>query len=225
MNDNVITGFDSAVISEQEQELLLKCKSFPFVYNRLGNRWIRPLVYLFVALIVVSGIMVAVLFKNTALLPFVCVGAFILLLIIAIKERQVDMMKKLTQYFKDENGEFYRIVFTQGASIANPNTVYRRENERGNYAVYEKKMDVVERNLDEAQEIYPAFYYVSRFKKGIKDWDAMNGGAAKVTYLKNLAVISRGENKSTYTYEHNGKTKRLRILNDYCGLLEEVENK
>lgn len=224
MQENTITGFNDTAISPQDKERLLKCKSFPFDYVKTGNRWIKPFAYIFTALVVISGMLIAV-FSNLKLLPFVCVGSFVLLLILVIKERQIDMMKKLTQYFKDENGEFYRVVFTQGASITNPNTVYRRDNAFGNYSVYEKKADVVERNLDEAQDVYPAFYYVERYKNGIKDWDAMNGGAAKVTHLKNLSLISLGENKSIYTYEQDGKIKKLKILNAYCGLSDEVENK
>ena len=206
----------------QENELLMRCRAFPLRYKNHGCKWVKPLAYVFVTLLAVSGVFIAIISKPE-LMPVVIISAFVLLLIIVIKERQINMMKRLTQYFRDENGEFYRVIFTQGASI--PATVSHRHLRHGRHSALsdvEQKARMVDRNLEEAQEAYPAFYYVQRYKQGISDWNAFSGGLAKVAHLENLTLVSRGTKKSIYSCEINGKKTTLKILNAYEGLADEV---
>lgn len=208
-------------LTPEEEALLFSCKSFPLRYQNRGRKWVKPLSYLLVILLAVSGFILAFTGKPE-LMPVVIVVSFVLLIIIVIKERQIDMMKRLTQYFRDENGEFYRVIFTQGASIMAVHHRYRRGIRHRWITNVEQKAQKVDRNLEEAQETMPAFYYVQRYKQGIKDWDPLNGGLAKVAYLKNFRLINEGSKKSTYTCEINGKKKTLKILNAYEGLKESV---
>lgn len=208
-------------VTPEEEEVLGRCKSFPMRHNH-NRRWVKPLAYIFVFLIAAAGFGIAYSNKPE-LMPVLCIGAFALLIAVVIKERQFGMMKKLTQYFEDENGEFYRVIFTQGASITATLSHHHHGARTYAYSGAEQKARIVDRNVEEAQEAYAAFYYVQRFKAGIKDWDPINGGLAKVAHLKNLTLVKKGANKSVYTCEIGGKKKTLKILNAYVGLAEAVE--
>lgn len=149
---------------------------------------------------------------------------FIVFIVYIVKVRQFDKMKELTQYFRDESGVFFKVVFTQGASI----TV---ESGRGTFSGTLRQMqaalektEVVERTVKETQETFPAFYYVQRYKSGIKDWNLMYGGLAKVKRLDDLALKKTGKHNCIFTCRIDGVPKKLKISNDYEGLAEELNS-
>ena len=207
----------------EEQAILAKCKAFPYLHNT-HRRWVKPLAYTLMVLAAVAGIMLGAM-NRPELMGLCVVAVFAVVLVIAISERQIGMMKKLTQYFKDEKGEFYRVIFTQGASMIVVSSKARRvpTSARSALGSAEKKAEMVDRNLEEAQMKYPAFYYVQRFKQGIKDWDPIHGGMAKVAHLENLTLIERGRKNDKYSCQINGKDTVLKIPVAHAGLAEEVD--
>lgn len=212
---------DRQVIAPYEQDLLFQCRTFPLRHNHKGFGWVKPFSYtLVIALVVV--VMIFAMMNRPEILPFIMVPVFVIFLVFVIKTRQIDMMKKLTQYFRDENGVFYRVIFTQGASM----TVYKSYDPGSGSMNYLnaaiRKAKVVEQNVQQAQEAWPAFYYVQRHKQGIRDWNSMSGGPAKVARLDNLRLVACGNKKSTFECDINGKHKKLRILNAYEGLADAV---
>ncbi|MBE5805102.1 MAG: hypothetical protein E7316_11405 [Clostridiales bacterium] len=207
----------------EEQAILAKCKSFPYLHDT-HRRWVKPLAYTLTAVIAVAGVMLGVM-NRPEWMGLCVVAVFAVVLAIAISERQIGMMKKLTQYFKDENGEFYRVIFTQGASMVVVSHKARKSPSAARSALgsAEQKAQMVDRNLEEAQEKYPAFYYVQRFKQGIRDWDPFRGGMAKVTHLEKLTLIARGEKNNRYSCQIDGKDTVLKIPVAHEGLAEEAD--
>lgn len=134
---------------------------------------------------------------------FLLIVGLIAYLWINISSRQVGTMQRLIQYFRDSDGTFYRVQFLKGAS-----------------ATMGDKQALVKKDLKKAQDKVWAYYYVKRFKQGIKDYNFMTGGEAKVTvYPKLTYKRSRGIKKSVYTYEEEGRKKKVVIPNMYEGLL------
>ncbi len=145
---------------------------------------------------VISGIIVAV--------------GCIILLSTAIGTRQLGTMKRLIQYFRDGQGNYFSVQFLKGASIG-----------RGNMT----KQNYVAEDLQKAQDVNWGYYYVKRFKEGFVDYNNFSGGEAKVIHYKNLALKRKGLRKSTFTYEDNGRIRTVKISNLYHGLADELAMK
>ena len=222
-HDNKLKNFDVSKEQLVNEELLVYCKSYPYNKQYNGRGWVKPLSYVIAAAVAIFGFISAFSNMDPKLMPVICISAFAVLTAVIIKERQFGMMKRLTQYFQDENGEFYRVIFTQGASIMAAHSSHRHGSRSSSHSNVERKAKIVDQNVGEAQEKYAAFYYVQRFKAGIKDWDPMYGGLAKVAHLEKLTLIKRGAKKNVYSCEINGKKTTLKILNNYEGLAEAVE--
>lgn len=140
---------------------------------------------------------------------FLLVAGLIAYLWINISSRQVGTMQRLIQYFRDSDGTYYSVQFLKGAS-----------------ATMGDKRALVKKDLKKAQDKVWAYYYVKRFKQGKKDYNFMTGGEAKVTAYPNLTYKrSMGIKKSVYTYEEDGRKKKVVIPNMYDGLLYDVSKK
>ena len=136
---------------------------------------------------------------------FVIIG-FVIMIIFLLSQRQGGVMLQLTQYFRDERGDYYLVQFLRGASC--PNTGLKQQ--------------YVQQDLIKAQDTASAYYYVKRYNLGYLDYDSMMGGEAKVLKLDNLTLQKHGSVKSKYTCQIKGKKKTLKIANCYAGLAEEV---
>ncbi len=64
---------------------------------------------------------------------------------------------------------------------------------------------------EDAQNKILGYYYVKRFRNGIKDWDFMHGGEAQVIPLGKMIVVS----KNRYQFNNNGKIKTVKISDNY----------
>jgi len=156
--------------------------------------------------------------NNAAVVLTIIIG-FAIMTGYIVKKMQFDTMKVLTQYFKDENGQFFKVVFTK---ISTRRAIIHREYSlmplvgevktliNAYYAVMEKKQ-LLEQAEGEAKNILMGYYYVNRFKNGISDWNAWRGGEAKVIPLGKLERIGEKKYRSTY----NGKTKTIKIDSNY----------
>lgn len=213
-------------ISDQEEDwfdemLLSECRAYPMEYER-KSVWFHMAVAMIIIAASCALVLSSVLSENETGILLAVIG-FVIFFAYIIKHLQFDRMKQLTQYFRDEKGDYYKVVFTQGASVA-ATAVNHVGRSPGRLSGSVEKQTIVERNLDEAQKISPAFYYVQRYKRGIKDWDPINGGLAKVKRLENLHLIKRGSKNNVYSCFIDGKKKRLKISNDYRGLADEFSH-
>lgn len=137
----------------------------------------------------------------------ICLGiGGVMILSTAISTRQMGVMKRLIQYFRDAQGNYYSIQFLKGASYTPGGTI---------------KQNLVSEDLVKAQNREWGLFYVNRYKQGFKDYNGFSGGEAKVIAYPKLCLKSKGIKKCTYTYEVKGRTKTIRISKLYKGLCDE----
>lgn len=118
---------------------------------------------------------------------------FLILLVVVyiVKRLQFDTMKVLTQYYVDENKDCYKIKFTKVSTkvirIKQYYSLIPLVGEVKTFLEAMKQLKIKENYMEdaykEAQNKALSYYYVKRFKQGIKDWNWFYGGEAKVTYL------------------------------------------
>ncbi|MBE5945106.1 MAG: hypothetical protein E7258_09360 [Lachnospiraceae bacterium] len=120
---------------------------------------------------------------------------------------KANIKTRLTQYLRDAHGNYFSVQFLKGAS-------YPRG---GSY-----KQNMVTEDLGKATNIVWAYYYVKRFKLGFQDYNNLTGGEAKVISYPNITLIKSGGKKSVYTYNEGGKLRKLKILNCFQGLADDV---
>lgn len=100
-------------------------------------------------------------------------------------------MKALTQYYVDQNNDCYKIKFTKVSTkvvkVEQHYSLIPLVGEVKTFLDAMEKLELKENYMEdaykEAQNKVLGYYYVKRFKQGIKDWDWVHGGEAKVTYL------------------------------------------
>lgn len=116
---------------------------------------------------------------------------FLLVVVYIVKRLQFDTMKVLTQYYVDENKDCYKIKFTKVSTkvirIKQYYSLIPLVGEVKTFLEAMKQLKIKENYMEdaykEAQNKALSYYYVKRFKQGIKDWNWFYGGEAKVTYL------------------------------------------
>lgn len=118
---------------------------------------------------------------------------FLILLVVVyiVKRLQFDTIKVLTQYYVDENKDCYKIKFTKVSTkvirIKQYYSLIPLVGEVKTFLEAMKQLKIKENYMEdaykEAQNKALSYYYVKRFKQGIKDWNWFYSGEAKVTYL------------------------------------------
>lgn len=117
--------------------------------------------------------------------------AFLLMAAYIVKILQFDAMKALTQYYVDSDRNCYKIKYTKVSTkivrfkryysliplVGEVKTLIDAIEKLG------EKEGYMEEAYQDAQSKALGYYYVTRFKRGLKDWNWLNGGEAKVVYL------------------------------------------
>ena len=151
----------------------------------------------------------------------VCIAIVALVLWLQNKDRT----KSQRQYFMDENHRMYMVQFMY-STFDSADVLLFAENQLHSF---KKRLETTKeiqnetnRNITKsrisAQSLETAYYYVLRYRKGIKDWNMWSGGSAKVVLLDEFNLIQTGKKTSKYSYKKNGRKKVVRISNDYVGL-------
>lgn len=213
MNENLV--------SMEEKNIIDKCECYTYNGKKLAHPFaigIFVLIYLVVFVLIYIVIFANLnVIKNVKLqsLSLYILPIMIILFGYIIKKMQFDTMKMLTQYFKDENGIYYKIKFTKvSAKILHVRRYYSLIPLVGEVKTFidaYKKLIEKEKILDEAfseaQNKALGYYYVKRYKDGISDWNWIHGGEAKVIPLGNLIKKSN----RIYKFNDNGKIKTIKI--------------
>ncbi len=191
---------DKYPITEKDNELtetdmneLAKCK----VYSYKGKKVKSPVHVFIVSLLIIMPAVFILAFLmsqeliDSSVLAWCLIGAFLLMVAYIVKTLQFDAMKALTQYFIDWEGSCYKIVFTKVSTrIVKVNRQYSIVPLVGEVKTLidsveklKTKGEYMEEAYSDAQNKILGFYYVKRFKQGIKDWNWYSGGEAKVVCL------------------------------------------
>lgn len=203
-----------------EDELNKISQSRSYCYNKKAPSAMTTAIVSVLFMLVYGGLAVLFMFggNNTAAAFTIIIGFGIMTAFI-VKKMQFDAMKVLTQYFRDEKGQFFKVVFTK---ISTRKVVIQREYSliplvgevqtliNSYHALCEKNQLLAEAE-GEAKNKLMGYYYVNRFKNGISDWNAWSGGQAKVIPLGTLEKISENKYRSVY----NGVTKNIKIDSNY----------
>lgn len=123
--------------------------------------------------------------------------SFLLVVAYIVKKLQFDAMKALTQYYVDSNNDCYKIKFTKISAkkvrVERHYSLIPLVGEVKTFLDAMEKLKVKEGYMEEAyqdaQNKALGYYYVKRFKQGVKDWDWLNGGEAKVVYLGKIDEV------------------------------------
>lgn len=191
-------------LTKEDLEILKDCKVYPYRGRESASAKEIKIFSVLLLLLIIIG---AGLIFFDVLIGVVCIViTTTIMFAYIIYEKQIVMMRELTQFFRDENGDMYKITFTYGASHSPISALMEND---------VSKESLVEEDLEYARLKEAGYYYVKRFRQGYKDWNAYDGGPAKVLYLPGLTLIKRGRTKSRYTYIKNGRTKRISISNAY----------
>lgn len=220
------TNIINPAFTQEDIMNIQMCRSFTYAKTKSG-RFRRGF---FAAVIILTAIIIiisaAVLSDvNEMILFALFFGGMILFFVCIVRICQTNAMKELTQYFRDETGIYYKVVFTQGASITVGYAISFDESNSSFDTAFSRmavKQNTVERNKQEAQTVSAAYYYVKRFRQGFEDWNWVNGGPAKIKKLQGLSLVRKGKFKSVYTYSEGGRKKTIRIPNSYAGLSEQL---
>lgn len=198
-------------------ETLEQCKSYCYRGKKVITHSQIFMGFLLVCLIeaILVGVVCLVFGVDTMMSVLTITMIIITFLIIAIpiKVFQIDAMKALTQYFRDENGDFYKVqilgVCSDTSQVSNINRM--RNDIQKTYAAYDamkQKENDLGNSYQDAQSKVKAYHYMMRYKEGFKDWNAFDGGEAKVRYLGKLVEVSK--NKFTFLSDTNQKkVKRI----------------
>ncbi len=180
-------------LTETDMNELAKCK----VYSYKGKKAKSPMHVFVVSLLIIMPAVFILAFLMSqeiigeSVLAWCLIGAFSLMVAYIVKTLQFDVMKALTQYFVDSEGSCYKIQFTKVSTrIVRVNRQYSIIPLVGEVKTLidsveklKTKGEYMEEAYNDAQNKVLGFYYVRRFKQGIKDWNWYSGGEAKVIYL------------------------------------------
>ena len=180
-------------LTETEMNELAKCKVYSYKGKKAKSHmhaFIVSLLIIMPAVFILAFLMLQELI-DWSVIPWCMIGAFLLMFAYIFKTLQFDTMKALTQYFVDSEGSCYKIVFTKiSTRIVKVNRQYSIVPLVGEVKTLidsveklKTKGEYMEEAYNDAQNKILGFYYVKRFKQGIKDWNWYSGGEAKVVYL------------------------------------------
>lgn len=183
----------NTMLTETDMNDLANCK----VYSYQGKKVRSHTHVLIVSLLIIipTAVMLGLLMSqeiiDQSVIAWCLIGAFLLMVAYIVKTLQFDAMKALTQYFIDSEGYCYKIQFTKVSTrIVKVNRQYSVVPLVGEVKTLidsvEKlklKEEYMEEAYSDAQNKALGFYYVRRFKQGIKDWNWFSGGEAKVICL------------------------------------------
>ncbi len=127
----------------------------------------------------------------------VLLGSFFVMVIYIIKHLQFDATAALTQYFVDSQQNCYKIQFTKvcakAVRVERHFSLIPLVGEVKTFIDAMQKLKVKEGYMKDAytesQDKLLGYYYVKRFKQGIKDWNWYDGGEAKVKLLGNINSV------------------------------------
>ena len=211
---------EGVFLTKEEMMVIDSCKSYSYKGKKNMKTFAMGIVVLVVltvmTLYIVIGAMNYVPFTN---LMFAGAGIVLILFAYIIKKFQFDAMKILTQYFRDEPGMYYKIQFTKVcAQIVRFQAEYSLIPLVGEvktlinaFKALKEKDGYLDAAYEDAQSKLLAYYYVKRYKEGYKDWNAINGGPAKVMPLGYLKHISGTKYESML----NGTKRIIKVKEVY----------
>ncbi len=211
------------LFSTEDYVCMQRCKEFPYSIRKDISKVFPISLGILAVMIFASAISGAYLGGREEAVYLILIVGLAIFFGFILKVLQVDQMRELTQYFRDEKGDFFKVVFTRGASMIS-GYAFSFDDSNSNLETYFDRMatkaQVVSLDKEDAQSRSAAYYYVKRYKAGIRDHNFMYGGLAKVKPLGRLKLLRRGIRKSLYLSDYNGRKRLIRILNGYRGLAE-----
>lgn len=141
--------------------------------------------------------------------PFIIIGYI-------VYEGQFKTMRKLTEYFRDENGVYFKVTFMSGAS----RTVSHYADGWINVDEFAQKQYSLLDDLKLAKSKEAAYYFVKRWKQGCVDWQLTKGGTARVVLLWDLKRVMRGITGDWYTYSVGNTRNLIKIRRIYKFILK-----
>ena len=205
-------------LSKEDWQNLQSCRSFPYQGKKVASPlWVFGVVMAAILAAVVLLIFVPLFGRgNITLTAVFCVLLLTFVLGYPVKVLQIDAMKALTQYFRDEKGDFYKVQFTNVGSehiqVEVPESVMELpESMKEAQEALQERDDILEQSYAEARSKALAYYYVKRFQKGKRDWNWFSGGEAKVRLLGRLTPLG----KNRYLAVTDARTKRITIPKEY----------
>lgn len=210
------------LLTKEEMNIIDCCKSYPYIGKRNDSPIFIWIVSVIILLFVIAYIIYEISSGKTVNFGFIVCFSCAIIFGYIIKKMQFDAMKILTQYFRDENGMYYKIQFTKvSTQIVRFQRVYSLMPLVGEvktlinaYEALKVKDGLLENAYEGAQSKILAYYYVKRFKQGYQDWDVYNGGAAKVIPLGKITHIEKNKYESIL----NGERKVIKIPDVYGSL-------
>ena len=182
-----------AVFTEVELQELSRCKVYSYQGKKVKT---HTQVLLFSVLFIIPiaigfGFIMSMELVDQGILSLCFLGAFIIMVAYIVKVLQIDAMNALTQYFVDAVGDCYKIQFTKVSTkvlkVKRQYSLVPLVGEVNTLIDAIEKLKCKEEYMAEAYEDARdkalGYYYVSRFKQGIKDWNWYSGGEAKVILL------------------------------------------
>lgn len=207
-------------LTKEEVAVIDNCKSYPYIGKKN-----KSVIFVWgVSILIILGMVFGIIYITSTGKPFeytmivMCICCVFMFGYI-MKKFQFDAMKILTQYFRDENGMYYKIQFTKVCAkrvrfhhcysliplVGEIKTLINA------YHAAKVKDGLLEEAYEDAQSKILAYYYVKRYKQGYKDWDVINGGAANVIPLGKISHIEKNKYESVL----NGKRKVIKIPDVY----------
>ncbi|MBQ8177133.1 MAG: hypothetical protein IJ035_08895 [Oscillospiraceae bacterium] len=183
----------NTMMTETDMNELAKCKVYFYKGKKAKSHMhvfiVSVLIIIPTALIL--GFLMSKEIIDQSVIAWCLIGAFLLMVAYIVKTLQFDATKALTQYFVDSEGSCYKIQFTKVSTrIVKVNRQYSAVPLVGEVKTLidsveklKTKEEYMEEAYNDAQNKVLGFYYVRRFKQGIKDWDWFSGGEAKVIFL------------------------------------------
>lgn len=206
--------------TEEDEQNMLSCRSFWYHGEVKPFEEIRWGAVLFITLVAVVGGTLAAFLEDRRII-FVCLGiAIIGLPFFEMILKQSGIRDMCKQYFMDENGVFYEVVFSKAGTVVwnHPEML----SGHGSLEIVQEIDEQMYEDADRAKHLREGYYYVKLYKQGRLKWNVVTGGEAKVTPLVELKLTEKGDRDSRYCYIQDGKKKQIRIPNAYVGLPEAV---
>ena len=183
----------NAMMTETDMNELAKCKAY-FYKGKKAKSHIHIFivsVFIMMPVALILGFLMSQEIIDQGVLAWCFIGLFLLMVAYIVKTLQFDTMKALTQYFVDSEGSCYKIQFTKVSTrivkVEHQYSIIPLVGEVKTIIDSIEKLKIkgeyMEEAYNDAQNKALGFYYVRRFKQGIKDWNWFRGGEARVTYL------------------------------------------
>ena len=215
-----VNAAEDVFLTKEEMAIIDACKGYPYKGKKNMKAFVMSIIVLII-LICITVYMVIGAYNDLPFenMMFAGSGAILILFAYIYKKFQLDAMKILTQYFRDETGMYYKVQFTKVcAQVVKIHREYSLiplvgevKTLLNSFRAAKEKDGYMEEAYADAQSKILAYYYVKRYKQGYKDWNAMNGGPAKVIPLGYLKHISGTKYQSML----NGKTKNIKVKEVY----------